>query len=176
MLSGNSDRYLPKSKIYELVRKSIKSMLLGRVFTKDTLQKMSLAKKGKPKPDDIAARLRVARKGMTNSQAHRDKCSYALSGRTFSDTAKKNMSLNHADVAGSGNPRARVWLVTDPNGKETVLNGNMGQFCQENNLPVSVMRSIGRGNRPPKSGRCVGWGVSLISDESDIILLRSRTG
>ena len=95
MLSGNNRRYLPKSKIYEIVRKSIKSMLLGRVFTESTLQKMSLAKKGKPKPDDIANRLRTARTGLTNSDEHKQKCSDALTGRVFTDQWKKKLSDAH---------------------------------------------------------------------------------
>jgi len=147
----------------DLNKKKISDALKGRKFSKETLFKMREAKLGKAKPEYIAKKLRTLRKGRTNTDTHKEKCSRALKGRKISDEAKKRMSINHADFSGSNNPRAKTWLITDPNGNSTIINGTMNQFCTSHNLPASVMRAIGRTGIIPKSGRCVGWQVQLLS-------------
>jgi hypothetical protein len=168
MIHGNKyqQRYKINSSRYQQLRIRLNKYLVGRTFSNETRKKMSLAKLGIPKPQAIADGLRVARKGKTNSQEHRDKCSRALRGRTFTNETRLKMKLNHYDATGKNNPRARTWEVISPYGEKTLVEGQMTQFCQRYGLPASVMRSIGRTGVTPKTGRCVGWQVKIIYDES----------
>ena len=101
-------------------------------------------------------------KGIPKSVEHKNKCSKSLLGRTFDDTWKSMLSINHANVIGEKNPNAKTWKIISPTGIITVLNGTMTNFCKQHNLPASVMRKIGRTNKYPKSGKCIGWQVYLI--------------
>lgn len=101
-------------------------------------------------------------KGKAKTAEHKMKCSRSLKGRKFDQQWKNNLSNNHANVAGSNNPRARKWKVTSPQGIITIVDGTMTQFCNQNSLPASVMRSIGRTRIHPKTGKCVGWDVEVI--------------
>jgi 5-methylcytosine-specific restriction endonuclease McrA len=181
MMTGNrfQERVILNSKKYEYIRKYINKIsygrkhseedklkisraLKGRKFTNTHKKNLSLSKKGKKQPDHVAEMLRNIRKGQKNTQGHKDKCSKALKGRKFTNDWKNNLSKNHANVSGSNNPRSKIWEVTSPSGEVTVVNGTMTQFCQSNNLPASVMRSIGRTGKQPKTGKCVGWVVKII--------------
>lgn len=180
MMSGNKyqQRY-GSSKAYENLRKQINKIsygrkhtveqkqkisqaLKGRTFTQPHKDNLSRSKKGKPKPSHIADKLRTLRKGKHNSQEHKDKCSQALKGRKHTNEAKQKMSKNHADVSGANNPKSKIWKVISPDGQKTIVNGTMTQFCQQHNLPASVMRAIGRSGIKPTSGKCVGWSVEII--------------
>lgn len=183
MLTGinkNQQRYLPNSKLYERLRKQINQdikgwshseetkkhlskVLTGRKFSEETIKKMSVSRKGKKKPDHISERLRTANLGKHMSEESKKKLSESLRGRKISDQAKKNMSLNHADVKGKNNPRAKKWKVQDPDNNVYIIEGEMTSFCTKHNLPASTMRSMGRKNYSPTTGKCAGWTVTLLN-------------
>lgn len=187
MLTGinkHQQRYLPNSKIYENIRiqinqeikgwshseetkKHLSKVLTGRKFTEETIKKMSIARKGKNQPEHVAERLRTINLGKPMSEESKKKLSKSLTGRTVSKEAKKNMALNHANVKGKNNPRSKKWKVQDPDGNVYIIEGEMTNFCLENNLPASTMRSMGRKNYSPSSGKCAGWKVSLLDSWRD---------
>lgn len=117
------------------------------------------------KPNHVADRLRVANLGKKTTDEVKYKISKSLTGRNFTGAAKQRMSDNHANVSGSNNPRAKVWEIIDPYGNKTIVHGNMDQFCQEKDLPSSVLRTIGRTGQCTNSGKCVGWKVKILSFE-----------
>ena len=183
MLTGVNnyqERHIPLSKKYEHIRthtnkiikgwshseetkEHLSKVLTGRKFTKETIQKMSMSRKGKKKPEHVAQRLRTANLGKPMSAESKKKLSKSLTGRIISAQAKENMSINHADVSGKNNPRAKKWQIQDPDGKIYIVEGEISLFCTEHNLPASTMRSMGRKNYSPTSGKCAGWKVTLLN-------------
>lgn len=178
-INKHQKRYIPLSKKYEHVRvhtnkiikgwshteetkKHLSKVLTGRKFTEETIQKMSLSRKGKKQPEHVAYRLRTANLGKPMSEESKKKLSESKTGKSMSEQAKKNMSINHADVSGKNNPRAKKWKIQDPNGKNYIVEGEMTSFCKKHNLPPSTMRSMGRKNYSPASGKCAGWKVILL--------------
>lgn len=55
-------------------------------------------------------------------------------GIPLPESIKENMRLNHADVSGACNPKAKLWILTSPIGDKTYINGTLNQTLREKQL------------------------------------------
>jgi len=63
-------------------------------------------------------------------------------GKKRSDEVKLSISINHADVSGSNNPRAKSWKLTSPQGIEYYCKGNIETIVEEHNLGISSLKNV----------------------------------
>lgn len=79
-------------------------------------------------------------------------------GKTHSKESKekqRNAKLGKYD--GANNPNAKSYVLTDPDGKEYVIMGNLKRFCEEVGISFATMKAAVRYNRiTPRSN---GWGI-----------------
>jgi len=66
----------------------------------------------------------------------------------MSECAKKR-------CGGSGNPRAKKYIVISPDNQESIVFGRLKKFCEEHSLSYYHMSRISRG----KEGEYNGWKV-----------------
>lgn len=81
---------------------------------------------------------------------------HPLFGVGHSATSRQKISLNHADVSGKNNGRARWFRFTAPNGDVYEVLGEFKKFCAEMNLPLGTMSHVVNGRFFTK-GKCAGW-------------------
>ena len=75
----------------------------------------------------------------------------------------------------SGNPQAKTFILTDPNGNKHTVIGSLDHFCKKHNLPATTMRSyINKGvipspSRKPSKKRknMTGWEIILDLQNQD---------
>lgn len=75
---------------------------------------------GKPKSEETKAKMRKAALGRKATAEERAACSIRSTG--------------------SGNPRAKTWIVFDPSGAEHQIKGSFQQFCDEQEILASALR------------------------------------
>lgn len=81
---------------------------------------------------------------------------HPLFGVGHSCISKQKISLNHADVNGKNNGRARWFRFTSPLGEIYEVFGEFKKFCAEMNLPFGTMSHVVYG-RVFTNGKCAGW-------------------
>ena len=88
-----------------------------------------------------SAKISKANKGVPKSIEHRKKLSLA---------AKEKLS------GGTKNPNQREWKISDKNGKLYIVDGSLRNFCDQNNIQLSILRKhIGSAVPQPK---LIGYG------------------
>ena len=56
------------------------------------------------------------------------------------------------------NPKAKVWKVIDPAGREYIVNGTLHKFCRDENIGCAdALKQAGKQNRKVKRGLGKGW-------------------
>lgn len=91
-------------------------------------------------------------------------------GKKRSDEVKLSISINHADVSGSNNPRAKSWKLTSPQGIEYYCKGNIETIVEEHNLGISSLKKYLGSIVPPlqykynhpKTTNTVGWKLEIL--------------
>lgn len=87
-------------------------------------------------------------------QAHANRdCSHS------EDTKQKISQANKGRLAGANNPKAKRWLLIDPNGTQHRVNGNLRQKCKELGLSFSTIHAAHYYGRIPTSGPAKGWQI-----------------
>lgn len=81
---------------------------------------------------------------------------HPLFGKGHSAAAKQKISLNHADVSGDMNGRARWFEFTSPDGEVSRVFGGFKQFCVEHGLPYGSALFLLSGRTFTRGG-CAGW-------------------
>lgn len=76
----NQNRYIPNSRVYDLVRK-------------ESAEAHSKRMKGRPKPLELRERWSKSRSGKTKSESHKQAIANALIGHPVSDLARKSISV-----------------------------------------------------------------------------------
>lgn len=66
---------------------------------------------------------------------------HPLYNKGHTENTKQKISLNHADVSGANNGRAKQWKIVDPNGTPHIINGTLKTFCNDHNLSINVLKS-----------------------------------
>lgn len=88
-----------------------------------------------------------------------------IHGKENAERMKKEISNR---CSGAGNPRAKVWKFTDPQGKEYVVIGKAKEFCSEHNIYMnSLKNSMGKPFSPKiihkrfeeKTRNSIGWKI-----------------
>lgn len=73
-------------------------------------------------------------------------------GKTRDQKTIDKIKLNHQDVRGKNNPRAKKWRIIDPQKKIYIIEGSLKSFCEEHKLALGVLKRI-RGKGPYKLER-----------------------
>jgi hypothetical protein len=81
---------------------------------------------------------------------------HPLFGVGHSQSSRKKISENHADVSGAKNGRARWFRFTAPSGEVFEVFGGFNKFCIERGLPRGTMLHVLYG-RTFEYGKCAGW-------------------
>jgi len=91
----------------------------------------------------------------------------------FTEEACRNNQIAMRKFKGSGNPRAKIYILVSPEGNEEVVHGRLFSFCKDHNLSFPKMYSfIDKGKIPPLSKmarhitkpliNCLGWECRLV--------------
>jgi len=106
--------------------------------------------------------------GKTNYSPERGrKISDALRGRVRSEEHRKNISSSKKGTfSGMKNPKAKIWKLVDPDGKETIILGNLQDHCDKLGLCWSVLKK--------KLGTVVGEISPKFRDNGDITIRVKR--
>lgn len=127
-------------------RKGEKNGMFGRKHSDESLRKMSENRKGKCKGKS------TWNKGLAKIDYSED---YIL-----------NINKNAIKRTGSGNPRAKKFIIISPNGTEFFVNGELDLFAKENNLYPTLRYFVDKGKVPPSSRKCTqqrlnitGWEI-----------------
>lgn len=87
-------------------------------------------------------------------QAHANRdCSHS------EETKQKISRANKGRLAGANNPKAKHWILIDPNGVQHQANGNLRQKCKELGLSFSTIHAAHHYGRIPTSGPAKGWQI-----------------
>lgn len=80
------------------------------------------------------------------SEVRNKKISKALKGRKCEWGHKISFTKKTSGIAcGKNNPKAKIWKISDPFGKEIIIEGSFLNFCKENNIMGNVMiKHIGK--------------------------------
>ena len=84
---------------------------------------------------------------------------HPLYGKTHTDEVKQMLSINHVDVNGENNPRAKRWEIVSPLNMKYSICGNLKHFCKENKLSYRnfvTVRGIKNNNKLSKN---FGWTI-----------------
>ena len=109
------------------------------------------AKYKKPFPESAKQKLRLKMKGIGNP----------MYGKTHSVMTKQKIGKKSKErMTGELNPRAEIWRVTDPNGKEIIVK-SLQSFCQERGMCADSLKLAGRNNRKVNRGSAKGWTAKL---------------
>lgn len=74
-----------------------------------------------------------------------------------SDITRKNISLNHADISGKNNPRARLIEIITPDNNIIICHGNLKEQCIKLNIPWQTIHQRILAGHIPTSGKCIGY-------------------
>ncbi len=75
----------------------------------------------------------------------------------------KNYIANNPDCRdGANNPNAKTFIITDADGIEYIVTGNLRQWCKERNISFGGLYGIYYNNRPTKRGPFVGWTITKL--------------
>lgn len=84
---------------------------------------------------------------------------HPLYGKRRSDEVRRKISMNHAPCTGSNNSNARTIILTDPQGCEYQVTGQLKSFCRKHRVGYSTAcRQLHTGIKP-KSGSFKGWEI-----------------
>ena len=117
----------------------------GKKHTKQSIQKMSEAAKGRKVSEETRRKRSEAQKGKTINEETRRKISETKKGKkgkTPSEESRNKMSISSS----------KNWLVISPDGEEYNIR-NLHKFCKENNLHTGNMHSVSVG----RLKQCKGW-------------------
>lgn len=87
---------------------------------------------------------------------------HPLFGVSRSEETRKKVSLNHADVSGSKNPRARRIVIISPEGIEYYSFGNFKELCHSLGLSWQSIYNLIIKQRKGNSGTSFGWSAKRI--------------
>ncbi len=91
----------------------------------------------------------------------RKKISDAAIGRACPEITKEKLSKHFSAVRkGAGNPAAKTWKVTNPDGVETIVE-NLRGFCEQYEPSYVGLKAAYHGNRKVQKGKSCGWALSL---------------
>lgn len=80
---------------------------------------------------------------------------HPLYNKSRSDVTKQRIKENHRDVSGASNSRAKRFILTDPQGSEYIVDGNLQQFCDKYMLCRASIVKVSQG----KQSNHKGWTV-----------------
>jgi hypothetical protein len=90
-------------------------------------------------------------------------------GKSLPECVRKKMKINHADVSGSKNPKAKLWILISPAGEETYINGSLNKTLQEKQLSRNhLVSNLGKvveysGDiRSDLTRNTLGWKLNLL--------------
>jgi group I intron endonuclease len=75
------------------------------------------------------------------------------------ETKQKIGQANKGRLAGANNPKAKKWILIDPNGVEHHANGDLKAKCRALGLSFATIHAAHRHGRIPKSGEAKGWQI-----------------
>lgn len=107
----------------------------GRIFTKQSKEKISKGNKGKIRSEKFKQDVSKSRKGFKHTFEAKIKISKTHTNRIHTDEARRNMGGNR------GTPNAKDYLLIDPNGVEYKVT-NLAEFCRNNPQYKLHSRSI----------------------------------
>jgi len=108
-----------------------------RRHTEETKQKISKATSGKNNP---------------------------MFGTIRSDETRARIgAANKGKIAGSKHPKARVIVLTSPEGIVHSCHGTLRKTCNDLGLSFATIRAALKHNRIPKSGPAKGWNVAYVT-------------
>ena len=129
-------------------------------WSEETKKKMSLAKKGKPMPEDQKIRLRTLSKGRKHSEETKKKMSLSRSGdknplfgkkgeksplfgKHRSKEVRQKISENHG--------KAKEYFLISPTG-EHISGKNLRKFCRDNDINYNSIKDITYGKPETNTG------------------------
>ena len=85
------------------------------------------------------------------------------------EETKIKIAMNHADVSGANNGRAKKWQIVSPDGTIYYIEGTLKQFCIKHNISINILKKnvnkvINKIYRTTtKSSNTVGWKLIDVS-------------
>jgi hypothetical protein len=134
----------------------------GRIFSNESLRKLSESNRGKKR--DAIARENIRQAIQAFHDAHPEagiEHGKKLLGRPCPEHVREHLSTHFSKVRkGAGNPVAKEWIVTSPAG-EIFCTNELVQFCKRHGLSYVGLKAAMRAGRPVTKGETRGWSLSL---------------
>jgi hypothetical protein len=125
--------------------------LSGQIGKDEILKTISMAQKGKKKPDGFGKKISKFRKNFRYSDESKLKMSLAKKGKKLSKEHKDKIGLSQKGKKQPESQKQKVkeilqcqWTVTSPNGiSSTII--NLNEFCRKNLLDQGNMIKVSKG-------------------------------
>jgi hypothetical protein len=125
--------------------------LSGQIGKDEILKLISMAQKGKKKPEGFGEKISSFRKTFKYSEESKLKMSLTKKGKIFTKEHREKISLSQIGRKQTEQQKQKVseklqltWTVTEPNGKSYQIT-NLRKFCLENNLDQGNMVKVSKG-------------------------------
>jgi hypothetical protein len=125
--------------------------LSGQIGKDEILKLISMAQKGKKKPEGFGEKISFFRKTFKYSEESKLKMSLTKKGKIFTKEHREKISLSQIGRKQTEQQKQKVseklqltWTVTEPNGKSYQIT-NLRKFCLENNLDQGNMVKVSKG-------------------------------
>lgn len=143
-------------KVSEIEKAKKSAAMMNTTISEETRAKQSAARKNK-----ILKPIKTPKKSKS-MRTYED-----ISGAEIAAIRKLNLSAKTAEYHknnpknGHKNANAKIYIITNPDGIEYIVNGNLISFCKEHKLNPGIVISTAKGRRPHYRNWRVIYGTQI---------------